>query len=158
MFINIKLVTDNEYVGIGYVTSGAFALNRWNVSEKCICNCSNYECLETKKNTILGCILRVYFRQTLWIHSVLRKTSVPKWGLGPFHSAVFYGSENVHRGLLLDESTLPNWTNCTVACPMGPVWDSGEQRAESRRVHYWSRLIAHTCACPVDSAGDSGER
>lgn len=41
---------------------------------------------------------------------------------------------------------------------MDPVWDSGGQRAESRRVHYWIRLIARTCASIVDSAGNDKEQ
>lgn len=70
--------------------------------------------------------------------------------------AVFYCCESVHCVLLLDESRLPNWTNCTFAHPVNLVWDPGEKRPESRRVLYWIWLIAHTC--PVCSVGDSIER
>lgn len=41
---------------------------------------------------------------------------------------------------------------------MDPVWDSGGQRAESRRVHCWIQLIAHTCASIFDCAGNDKEQ
>lgn len=41
---------------------------------------------------------------------------------------------------------------------MDPVWDSGVQRTESRRVHCWIQLIAHTCASIFDCAGNDKEQ